>query len=385
MAKLTKKYKKASEAVDPERAYDVAEASKLVKGIAYASFDESVELHVRLGVDPRQANQMVRGVATLPHGTGKKVRVLVLTTPDKEAAAKEAGADHVGLDEYIQKIQGGWTDIDVIVCSPDVMPKVGRIGRILGPRGLMPNPKSGTVTPDVGKAVKEVKAGKIDFRVDKTGIIHVSIGKTSFTEEQIKDNAQEMIQVLHGLKPSGIKENPSVPAKVIEKFRKTKEIPILKAACIDTSVFIGDDQLKMLASLKSKDELIGEIIGLLQSPAKNVISALKSKVNELADILKEEYGIEPAAAAAVAVAAPSGGDGDGGGDAQTEFDVMLISPGGAKLNVVKAVKALTGLGLKEAKGVVDSAPTAVKEKVSKEEAEAMKAQLEEAGAEVELK
>lgn len=205
MAKLTKKYKKASEAIDPEQAYDVAEASKLVKNLAFASFDESIEMHVRLGVDPRQANQMVRGVATLPHGTGKTVRVLVLTTPDKEAAAKEAGADFVGLDEYIQKIQGGWTDIDVIVCSPDVMPKVGRIGRILGPRGLMPNPKSGTVTPDVGKAVKDVKAGKIDFRVDKTGIIHVSIGKVSFTEEQIKENAQEMIQVLHGLKPSGIK------------------------------------------------------------------------------------------------------------------------------------------------------------------------------------
>ena len=152
MAALTKKYKRALESYDKEQEYDLVEAGKLVKKMAYASFDESVELHVRLGVDPRQANQMVRGVASLPHGTGKTVRVLVLTTPDKEAAAKEAGADHVGLDDFIQKIQGGWTDIDVIICSPDVMPKVGRIGRILGPRGLMPNPKSGTVTPDVGES-----------------------------------------------------------------------------------------------------------------------------------------------------------------------------------------------------------------------------------------
>ena len=202
---LTKNHKKALEAVDAEKYYTLDEASALVKKVAYAKFDESVELHCRLGVDPRQANQMVRGVATLPHGTGKEVTVLVLTTPDKEAEAKEAGADHVGLDDYIQKIQGGWTDVDVIICSPDVMAKVGRLGRVLGPRGLMPNPKSGTVTPNVGNAVKEVKAGKIDFKVDKTGIIHVSVGKVSFTPEQIFQNTLEMLQTLERLKPSGIK------------------------------------------------------------------------------------------------------------------------------------------------------------------------------------
>ena len=202
MARLTKKYKKASDSVDRDKLYPLDEACKLVKDISFATFDESVELHCRLGVDPRQANQMVRGVATLPHGTGKEVTVLVLTTPDKEDAAKEAGADHVGLDDYIQKIQGGWTDIDVIICSPDVMAKVGRLGRILGPRGLMPNPKSGTVTPDVANAVKEVKAGKIDFKVDKTGIIHVAVGKVSFNHDQLLENATEMIQTLHRLKPS---------------------------------------------------------------------------------------------------------------------------------------------------------------------------------------
>lgn len=202
---LTKNHKKALEAVDAEKYYNLEEAADLVKKVAYAKFDESVELHCRLGVDPRQANQMVRGVATLPHGTGKEVTVLVLTTPDKEAEATEAGADFVGLDEYIQKIQGGWTDVDVIICSPDVMAKVGRLGRVLGPRGLMPNPKSGTVTPNVGNAVKEVKAGKIDFKVDKTGIIHVSVGKVSFTPEQIYQNTLEMLQTLERLKPSGIK------------------------------------------------------------------------------------------------------------------------------------------------------------------------------------
>lgn len=202
---ITKKYKAASEAVDRDKHYDLNEACGLLKQIAFAKFDESVELHVRLGVDPRQANQMVRGVATLPHGTGKEVTVLVLTTPDKEAEAKEAGADHVGLDEYIQKINGGWTDIDVIICSPDVMSKVGRLGRVLGPRGLMPNPKSGTVTPNVGNAVKEVKAGKIDFKVDKAGIIHVAVGKVSFGQDQILENATEMLQTLNRLKPSGTK------------------------------------------------------------------------------------------------------------------------------------------------------------------------------------
>lgn len=205
MATLTKKYKTASALVDRDASYDLAEACELIKKMASAKFDESLELHVRLGVDPRQANQMVRGVATLPHGTGKQVRVLVLTTPDKEAAAKEAGADHVGLDDYIEKIQNGWTDIDVIICSPDVMPKVGRLGRVLGPRGLMPNPKSGTVTPDVAKAVNEVKAGKIDFKVDKTGIIHVAVGKMSFTAQQLQENLVEMLQTLHRLKPQSTK------------------------------------------------------------------------------------------------------------------------------------------------------------------------------------
>lgn len=202
---ITKNTKKAREAVEQDKAYSIQDAAKLVKETSFTKFDSSVELHVRLGVDPRQANQMVRGVASLPHGTGKTVRVLVLTTPDKEEEATAAGADYVGLDEYVEKIQGGWTDIDVIICSPNVMGKVGRLGRILGPRGLMPNPKSGTVTMAIGNAVKDVKAGKIDFRVDKAGIIHVSIGKVSFTEEQIVDNAKELVSVLSKLKPSAAK------------------------------------------------------------------------------------------------------------------------------------------------------------------------------------
>ena len=205
MPKVSKKHKQALAAVDREKSYPVVEAAKLLKDVSYTKFDQSVELHVRLGVDPRQANQMVRGVATLPHGTGKSVKVLVLTSPDKEAEATEAGADHVGLDEWIEKIQGGWTDIDVIICSPNVMGKVGRLGRVLGPRGLMPNPKSGTVTMDIGKAVQEVKAGKIDFKVDKTGIIHVAIGKVSFTADQIADNATELAQVLAKMKPTAAK------------------------------------------------------------------------------------------------------------------------------------------------------------------------------------
>lgn len=205
MAKVPKNQKKIVESVDRDKAYSITEAAKLLKELAYAKFDESVELHVRLGVDPRQANQMVRGVATLPHGTGKSVKVLVLTSPDKEAEATEAGADFVGLDEYVQKIQDGWTDVDVIICSPNVMGQVGRLGRILGPRGLMPNPKSGTVTMNIGKAVQEVKAGKIDFKVDKTGIIHAAIGKISFSEEQIIENATEISQVLSKLKPSSAK------------------------------------------------------------------------------------------------------------------------------------------------------------------------------------
>lgn len=205
MAKLTKKHKEALAKVDTNKLYTVAEASELVKQITYTKFDASVDLAVRLGVDPRKANQMVRGVVTLPHGTGKDVKVLALVTPDKESEAKEAGADYVGLDEYLQKIKDGWTDVDVIVTMPSVMGKLGPLGRILGPRGLMPNPKTGTVTMDVAKAVQDVKAGKIDFRVDKTGIIHASIGKTSFSADKIADNANELIQTLIKLKPTAAK------------------------------------------------------------------------------------------------------------------------------------------------------------------------------------
>ena len=205
MAKLTKKRKAALAKVDQNKEYTLVDAAALVKEITYTKFDSSVDIDVRLGVDPRKADQMVRGIATLPHGTGKQVRVLVLCTPDKEQEAKDAGADYVGLDEYIQKIEKGWTDIDVIITMPAVMAKVGRLGRILGPRNLMPNPKSGTVTPDVAKAVKEVKAGKIDFKVDKTGIIHTSIGKVSFSPDQIAENAAEVIATLNRLKPSSAK------------------------------------------------------------------------------------------------------------------------------------------------------------------------------------
>ncbi len=202
---LGKNHKEALAAVDRSKSYTIDEAAKIIKDVAYTKFDSSVELHARLGVDPRQANQMVRGVATLPHGTGKKVRVLVLTTPDKEEEATAAGADYVGLDEYVAKIKDGWTDIDVIICSPNVMGKVGPLGRVLGPRGLMPNPKSGTVTMQIGKAVEEVKAGKIDFKVDKTGILHVAIGKISFTAEQVAENAKELAAVILRLKPSSSK------------------------------------------------------------------------------------------------------------------------------------------------------------------------------------
>jgi large subunit ribosomal protein L1 len=205
MTKLSKNRKIAVSKVDPEKAYTVEEASKLIKEISYTKFDSSVDLDVRLGVDPRKANQMVRGIVTLPHGTGKQTRVLVLCTPDKENEAKEAGADHVGLDEFVEKIKGGWTDVDVIITMPAVMPKIGALGRVLGPRGLMPNPKSGTVTNDIGKAVKEVKMGKIDFKVDKFGIIHSSVGKVSFTADQIAENAKEFIQTIIKLKPSSAK------------------------------------------------------------------------------------------------------------------------------------------------------------------------------------
>ena len=205
MGKLTKNQKIAAEKIEAGKAYSLKEASSKVKEGNYAKFDASVDIDVRLGVDPRKANQMVRGVVTLPHGTGKQVRVLVLCNPDAEAAAKAAGADYVGLDEYIDKIKGGWTDIDVIITQPAIMGKIGALGRVLGPRGLMPNPKSGTVTGDVAKAVEEVKKGKIDFKVDKNGIVHTSIGKVSFTPEQICDNAREFISTLIKLKPSAAK------------------------------------------------------------------------------------------------------------------------------------------------------------------------------------
>ena len=205
MSKLTKNQKLALAKIEAGKSYTLAEAAEKVKEITFTKFDASLDIDVRLGVDPRKANQMVRGVVTLPHGTGKVVRVLVLCTPDAEAAAKAAGADYVGLDEYIQKIKEGWTDVDVIITQPSVMGKVGALGRILGPRGLMPNPKSGTVTVDVAKAVEEVKKGKIDFKVDKNGIVHSSIGKVSFTPEQMSDNAREFINTLIKLKPSTAK------------------------------------------------------------------------------------------------------------------------------------------------------------------------------------
>lgn len=205
MARLTKNQKLAHSKIEAGKAYSLTQATALVKDITTTKFDASVDLDIRLGVDPRKANQMVRGIATLPHGTGKTVRVLVLCTPDKEAEAKAAGADFVGLDEYIAKIEGGWTDIDIIITMPSVMAKVGKLGRVLGPRNLMPNPKSGTVTQDVGKAVTDVKGGKIDFKVDKTGIIHTSIGKVSFDADKIYENALEVIQTISKLKPSAAK------------------------------------------------------------------------------------------------------------------------------------------------------------------------------------
>lgn len=205
MAKLTKKQKDAASKIEKNRLYSLKDASALIKEIASAKFDESVDIAVKLGVDPRKANQMVRGVVALPHGTGKNMRVLALVTPDKEAEAKAAGADHVGLDDYLQKIKDGWTDVDVIVTMPAVMGKLGPLGRVLGPRGLMPNPKTGTVTMEIGKAVTEIKAGKIDFKVDKTGIVHAGIGKVSFDAQKITENAHEIIQTLIKLKPTAAK------------------------------------------------------------------------------------------------------------------------------------------------------------------------------------
>ncbi len=205
MAKLTKKQKEAHSKIDKNKIYTLNEATALVKEITNVKFDASVDIAVRLGVDPRKANQMVRGVVTLPHGTGKDVKVLALVTPDKEAEAKEAGADYVGLDDYLDKIKNGWTDVDVIITMPSVMGKLGPLGRILGPRGLMPNPKTGTVTMDVAKAVSEVKAGKIDFKVDKTGIVHAAIGKTSFSADKLAGNAKELLDALVKLKPTAAK------------------------------------------------------------------------------------------------------------------------------------------------------------------------------------
>ncbi|MDR0691985.1 MAG: 50S ribosomal protein L1 [Prevotellaceae bacterium] len=205
MSKLTKNQKVVYAKVDATKHYKLAEAATLLKEVTFTKFDASVELAVRLGVDPRKANQMVRGVVTLPHGTGKTARVLVLCTPDKEAEAKAAGADHVGLDEYIEKIKNGWTDIDVIICTPSVMAKVGALGRVLGPRGLMPNPKTGTVTMEIGKAVEDVKGGKIDFKVDKQGIVHAAIGKVSFDAGQLVENAQEFLNTVIKLKPQALK------------------------------------------------------------------------------------------------------------------------------------------------------------------------------------
>ncbi|MDP4204147.1 MAG: 50S ribosomal protein L1 [Bacteroidota bacterium] len=205
MSKLTKNQKLANSKVEPGKAYSLKEAAQLVKEITTTKFDASVDVDVRLGIDPRKSNQMVRGVVSLPHGTGKQIRVLALCSPDAEAEAKAAGADYVGLDEYIEKIKGGWTDIDVIITQPAIMGKIGALGRVLGPRGLMPNPKSGTVTNEVGKAVQEVKQGKIDFKVDKSGIVHTSIGKVSFDASKIADNAKEFIHTLIKLKPSTAK------------------------------------------------------------------------------------------------------------------------------------------------------------------------------------
>ena len=205
MSKMTKNQKAAYEKYDSHKLYTLAEASQVVKDITFTKFDSSVEISANLGVDPRKANQMIRGVVTLPHGTGKVIRVLALCTPDKEAEAKEAGADYVGLDEYVEKIKGGWTDVDVIVCTPSVMAKVGALGKILGPRGLMPNPKTGTVTMEIGAAVKASKGGKIDFKVDKTGIIHTAIGKVSFTAQQIYDNAAAVLNEIAKLKPQTLK------------------------------------------------------------------------------------------------------------------------------------------------------------------------------------
>ena len=205
MTKLTKKRKEALEKIEPGKKYTLVEAANLLKEMSYASFDESVDIDIRLGVDPRKANQMVRGTVTLPHGTGKEIKVLALVPPDKAQEAKDAGADYVGLDEYIEQIQNGWTDVDVIITVPQVMPQIGKLGRVLGPRGLMPNPKSGTVSNEPGKAIEDVKRGKIDFKVDKYGNIHTSVGKISFDPQKIKENAQEFVNTIIKMKPAAAK------------------------------------------------------------------------------------------------------------------------------------------------------------------------------------
>ena len=226
MSKLTKNQKSVADKVEAGKAYTLKEASELVKEITTTKFDASLDIDVRLGVDPRKANQMVRGVVSLPNGTGKVTRVLALCTPDQEAAAKEAGADYVGLDEYVEKIKGGWTDIDVIITMPSCMGKIGPLGRVLGPRGLMPNPKTGTVTMEIGKAVKEVKSGKIDFKVDKTGIVHAAIGKVSFTGKQILENAQEMLSAILKLKPATLKGTYLIAASICSTMSPAVHIDI---------------------------------------------------------------------------------------------------------------------------------------------------------------
>jgi len=229
MAKLSKKQKVAHDKVETDRLYSIEEASKLIKEVNYTKFDASIDIAVRLGVDPRKANQMVRGIVTLPHGTGKDTKVLVLCTPDKEAEAKEAGADFVGMDDQIEKINGGWTDFDVVITMPSAMAKVGKLGRVLGPRGLMPNPKSGTVTMEIGKAVQEVKAGKIDFKVDKFGIIHTSLGKISFEAKKIEENVEEFLSTINKLKPTAAKGT-----YMISVYVSSTMSPSIK---IDTKIF----------------------------------------------------------------------------------------------------------------------------------------------------
>ena len=385
MGRLTKHQKAVAEKFDAEKPYTLDKASSLVKDCSTTKFDASVDLAVRLGVDPRKANQMVRGTVSLPHGTGKDVKVLVLCPPDKDQEALDAGADYVGLDEYVAKIKGGWTDVDVIITTPQVMGKVGALGRVLGPRGLMPNPKSGTVTMDVAKAVTDVKAGKIDFKVDKFGIIHASVGKVSFEASKIEENANELISTLVKLKPAsakgsyiksiimsstmgpGIKKDlqinelkqllednsvvyltdasglnseqtttlrracfkkdvsvrvvkntllrramdasegtdyselyevlsgqtalllgnvGNVPAKLLKDFRKKHSMPLLKAAYVEEACYLGDNQIDVLTNVKSKDELVADVIALLQSPMKNVVGALKSSGNTVSGLVK---------------------------------------------------------------------------------------------------